>query len=610
MTVESGWALVDVETSGLHAREHRVLSVAAITMDASGRVEEEFSTLLDPGCDPGPVHIHRLTRERLRGAPTFDTIVEPLTQLLDGRTLVAHNAAFDHGFLVEEARRAGATLPTAKRLCTVTLARRLQLDVPDVKLGTLARHWGIRQDNAHDALDDARTLTHVFRRSVDLAESLGLGLPIVACGASSRAYPDKVTRVPCPWREAGRYDPAVGLVQGTKVVITGPTNVPRTELAHRLADAGMDVMNALSRKTGLLVVNAGAPHSRKLERAAEYGIPIVDEASALRLAADPVAGVPKSAPAEIEIIEVITAPAAPSKPKGPWAGRRTLVLGGSHLEATLMRSRIVQLGGVPAINLTSRVSQVLVLSGGEGDPRMTRIVNRNLTLLTMADVDAALGLAGAALAGAAPRIVPDATPETPSAPETPSIPETPGTPETEAMPVPEPVTMVPGMVIDLPTGLHDVAVNVAWGAATIAAPEVDVVAFELDATDRVPSDDEFVFFNQPASPDGAVSLSIDGDREQGITVELGSVPDDVARVSVGATIERATFGDLGPLSVTVDSGATTIATAVLDAATSERSMIVAEIYRRRGMWRLRIVGQGYDDDLAGFAVRHGVDVDD
>ena len=49
VTVESGWALVDVETSGLRAREHRVPSVAAITMDSSGRVEEEFSTLLNPG---------------------------------------------------------------------------------------------------------------------------------------------------------------------------------------------------------------------------------------------------------------------------------------------------------------------------------------------------------------------------------------------------------------------------------------------------------------------------------------------------------------------------------------------------------------------------------
>lgn len=51
-----------------------------------------------------------------------------------------------------------------------------------------------------------------------------------------------------------------------------------------------------------------------------------------------------------------------------------------------------------------------------------------------------------------------------------------------------------------------------------------------------------------------------------------------------------------------------IESAVLVAATAERSMIIAEIYRRRGMWHLRMVGQGFDDDLAGFATRHGVEV--
>ena len=38
-------------------------------------------------------------------------------------------------------------------------------------------------------------------------------------------------------------------------------------------------------------------------------------------------------------------------------------------------------------------------------------------------------------------------------------------------------------------------------------------------------------------------------------------------------------------------------------------MIIAEIYRRAGHWRLRVVGQGYDDGLAEFAVRLGVKVE-
>ena len=253
-----GWALVDVETSGLSSRHHRVLSLAVAVLDGNGRVEAEYSSLFNPGCDPGPVHIHRLTPERLRGAPTFDIALPQLHELLADRTLVAHNAVVDHGFLVEEARRESASLPTTHRLCTVALAR-LQLDVPNVKLATLAQHWRVPQYAEHDATDDVRTLTEVFRRSLDLAATLDLQLPVVACGASTRAYPDKVTRVPCPWTDPGRYDPNTGLVQGTKVVITGPTVIPRLELARRLADAGLDVMNGLSGKTGLLVANGGHP---------------------------------------------------------------------------------------------------------------------------------------------------------------------------------------------------------------------------------------------------------------------------------------------------------------------------------------------------------------
>ena len=79
---------------------------------------------------------------------------------------------------------------------------------------------------------------------------------------------------------------------------------------------------------------------------------------------------------------------------------------------------------------------------------------------------------------------------------------------------------------------------------------------------------------------------------------------------MGAAIEDKTFGELGALAVEVTTSDAGIASAVLDAATTERSMIIAEACRRRDVWRLRMVGQGYDDDLAGFATRDGVEVED
>ncbi|WP_433664254.1 TerD family protein [Nocardia sp. CA-128927] len=48
----------------------------------------------------------------------------------------------------------------------------------------------------------------------------------------------------------------------------------------------------------------------------------------------------------------------------------------------------------------------------------------------------------------------------------------------------------------------------------------------------------------------------------------------------------------------------------LDAATEERTLLLAEIYLRGDVWRLRAVGQGYTTDLATLARGYGVDVDE
>ena len=80
------------------------------------------------------------------------------------------------------------------------------------------------------------------------------------------------------------------------------------------------------------------------------------------------------------------------------------------------------------------------------------------------------------------------------------------------------------------------------------------------------------------------------------------------RFAGAALAGDATFGDLGAITLAVDGDLVTAATATLDAATTERTLLLAEIYRRDDVWRLRVIGQGYDDGLAGLAVRYGVDV--
>ena len=159
----AGWAVVDVETSGFRPGQARIVSIAALALGDDGNVEHSVSTLLNPGVDPGPTHVHGLTAEMLAGKPCFADVAAELIEVLRGRTLVAHNVSFDYSFLVAEAELAGLELPIDSVMCTVELARRLDLDIDNMRLETLAAHWGVSQMRPHDALDDALVLAQILK---------------------------------------------------------------------------------------------------------------------------------------------------------------------------------------------------------------------------------------------------------------------------------------------------------------------------------------------------------------------------------------------------------------------------------------------------------------
>ncbi|MDO2396075.1 exonuclease domain-containing protein [Mycobacterium avium subsp. hominissuis] len=178
MSTHRGFVVVDVETSGFDPTTARVLSVAALTLTPAATPEHALHTLLNPGVDPGPTHVHGLTAAMLAGQPRYADITDQLAPLLHGRILVAHNAAFDYAFLAAEARRCGADLPVADVLCTHELAARLDLGLPSLSLAALAAHWGIQQARPHDALDDARVLAAILPRALAVAADRGVTVPI------------------------------------------------------------------------------------------------------------------------------------------------------------------------------------------------------------------------------------------------------------------------------------------------------------------------------------------------------------------------------------------------------------------------------------------------
>jgi DNA polymerase III subunit epsilon len=111
ITAGHGFAVVDLETTGLYPSTDRVVEMAVIHLNPEAEITAEFCTLINPRRDVGPTRIHGLTAADVTTAPTFAAAAATLWQLLSGRILVAHNASFDARFLDAEFARCGASLP-------------------------------------------------------------------------------------------------------------------------------------------------------------------------------------------------------------------------------------------------------------------------------------------------------------------------------------------------------------------------------------------------------------------------------------------------------------------------------------------------------------------
>src|SRR3954467_8132993 len=156
--VDAPYAVIDVETTGFSpAAGDRIVEVAIARVDAHGRIEDEYATLVDPGRDVGPVFVHGISNTEVLGAPTFADIAGELLDRMDGAVVVAHNATFEERFLAAEFARMGLALPLNPALCSLWLARRT-LQAPNHKLTTLARVTGLSTAGAHTALGDVRTV--------------------------------------------------------------------------------------------------------------------------------------------------------------------------------------------------------------------------------------------------------------------------------------------------------------------------------------------------------------------------------------------------------------------------------------------------------------------
>ncbi|WP_327722454.1 TerD family protein [Streptomyces sp. NBC_00490] len=164
--------------------------------------------------------------------------------------------------------------------------------------------------------------------------------------------------------------------------------------------------------------------------------------------------------------------------------------------------------------------------------------------------------------------------------------------------------MTPGSNIPLST---------ARVTVDVAAPvRLDVSGLLLTADGKVRSDDDFIFYNQPNGP-GVTYRSGGGTAPDAIVVDTAALPPGIEKIVVTASPDSAgqTFQGVEPTATirSADDNAV-LATFTPPQLAAETALVVVEIYLRNGAWKVRAVGQGYANGLAGIATDFGVSVEE
>jgi DNA polymerase III subunit epsilon len=166
---------VDLETTGLIPGHDRIVEIGAVAFSPAGGVASEYSELVNPGI-PIPRAASRvsgITDDMVNGRPAVCAVLPSFLAFLGDAVPVAHNAAFDVGFLAADAARLALAAPSTPVIDTRALARAVAPGRRSYSLEALFRDLGLVAGSAHRALADAHSCRMLFLACLERLDAAG-----------------------------------------------------------------------------------------------------------------------------------------------------------------------------------------------------------------------------------------------------------------------------------------------------------------------------------------------------------------------------------------------------------------------------------------------------
>ena len=167
------YVVFDLETTGTNSNSDAVIEISAVKVK-KGRVEDEFSTLVNPEC-PIPFYasqVNNIYDSMVKDAPVFEKVLADFDAFIGDMVLVGHNIhTFDMKFIQRDAFLYWGRVFANDYIDTLALSRQCLPQLSNHKLTDLANHYRIAADGAHRALADCRMNQKVFEKLGEALQS-------------------------------------------------------------------------------------------------------------------------------------------------------------------------------------------------------------------------------------------------------------------------------------------------------------------------------------------------------------------------------------------------------------------------------------------------------
>lgn len=160
---DTTFVVFDLETFGLNSHKNEIIEIGAIKLKGT-RIVDTFSSFVNPNkIIPKRIsELTHITQDMVDNAPAIEDVLPNFLEFTKDAVMVAHNSAFDMGFIRRDAKKYMGIDYKPPIIDTLQMARDLYPDLKGYNLDRLNKIFKLSLENHHRAIDDAQSTAKLF----------------------------------------------------------------------------------------------------------------------------------------------------------------------------------------------------------------------------------------------------------------------------------------------------------------------------------------------------------------------------------------------------------------------------------------------------------------